>query len=75
LEARLSEVSKSRGTSVSAFVRDAVRRACDEAPLGSIDPRFGGLIGSCSSGGGDSRRTGREFTRLMVLKHGRGRNR
>jgi len=65
----LRQVSNETGTPASEIIRNAVRKACDE--ILAVRPRaaLADIIGSVRSGGGDSRETGRLFTKLVVSKH------
>jgi predicted transcriptional regulator len=66
LEQRLCEVARREGTTVSAVVREAITRHCDQV-LGA-DPwaEFADLIGVVHSEGGRARRTGEAFKQLLA---------
>jgi len=66
LEARLDETARLSGQPVSAIIRDAVRSRCDEILGQRLDRRLAKFIGIVSSGGGSSRRTGRDFAKGLA---------
>lgn len=70
LEARLARVARMTGQPVSAIIRECVRKRCDDVLGQRLDLRLADVIGSVASGGGNSRRTGREFAKLLK-KRGR----
>jgi len=61
LGARLEKAALVTGVSVSEFIRDAIRRRCDELLGERLSVRLGDVAGAVASRGGQSRRTGREF--------------
>ena len=61
LGARLEKAALVTGVSVSEFIRDAIRRRCDELLGGRLSVRLGDVVGAVASRGGQSRRTGRAF--------------
>ncbi|MCH7720362.1 MAG: ribbon-helix-helix protein, CopG family [Planctomycetes bacterium] len=65
LEHQLEEAARVTGRSVSTVIREAVRRHCDDVLAGRLDHVLSDVIGVVGSGGGRSRRTGREFTKLL----------
>lgn len=77
LEKKLQEAAKACGEPISEFIRDAVRAKCERVLANGIDPRLAAYIGSVPSGkkGINSRKTGREFTRLLMEKDDRRRRR
>ena len=62
LERRLIEASALEGVSASDFIRDAVRRRCDETLGSTLLDGLGEIVGSVAVGGNSSLRTGRAFT-------------
>lgn len=69
LESRLEEAARITGEPVSRIIRDAVRKKCDEVLGDRLDVRLADVIGSVSSKKRtNSRRTGREFTRILQEK-------
>jgi len=73
LEVRLRQVANQTGTPASEIIRNAVRKACDEILTAQPRAALADIIGSVRSGGGDSRDSGRQFTKLVVAKHARRR--
>ena len=73
LEKQLQQAAKACGEPISEFIRDAVRVKCEKVLANRLDIRLADVIGSVSSGvkGVHSRKTGREFTRLLLEKHNR----
>lgn len=69
LEQRLTEAATIAGQPVSALIREAVQQKCDEVLGNRLDHQLADLIGSVNGGKRrSSRRTGREFTRLLLRK-------
>ncbi len=77
LEKQLQEAAKACGEPISEFIRDAVRAKCEKVLANSLDPRLAAYIGSVPSGkkGISSRKSGREYTRLLMEKDERRRHR
>lgn len=73
LESRLEETAKVSGQPVSAIIRDALRRRCDEVLGQRLDLRLADVIGVVASKGGSSRKTGREFAAVLAAKSRRKR--
>jgi Ribbon-helix-helix protein, copG family len=74
LEQRLAEAATVVGQPVSALIREAVQQKCDEVLGDRLDQRLAGFIGSVDGGKRrSSRRTGREFTRLLERRRRSGR--
>jgi len=74
LEQRLAEAASVAGQPVSALIREAVQQKCDQVLGDRLDQRLADLIGSVDGGARrSSRRTGREFTRLLVRRRRSGR--
>lgn len=69
LERRLDEAARITGTHVSELIRDAVRERCDAILGARLSRRLADVVGSVASGGGSSRRTGREFGRGATGRH------
>lgn len=67
LEGRLHEAARAANEPVSCFIRDAVRRRCEQVLGDRLDLRLADLLGSVSGGrrSRGSRRTGRAFKRLL----------
>jgi len=70
LESRLEEAARVTGEPVSQIIRAAVRQRCDDVLGQRLDRRLADVIGVVGAGG-DSRRTGRAFTRLLTDKGAR----
>lgn len=68
LERRLEEAAQVEGVSVSAFIRDAVARRCDEVLSRNLRDRLGDIVGAIAGGGGVAERTGEAFKELLVEK-------
>jgi len=68
LEHRLKEAAKLTGEPLSAIVREAVRRRCDELLSDRVSHRWADYIGAFRSNGGTgvARRTGKAFTELLL---------
>ena len=71
LERRLQEVAERRALPVSAVVREAIARHCDDI-LGH-DPvaALANVIGAVESNGGRARRTGRAYKDALAARRGR----
>lgn len=67
LEARLEEAARVTGEPVSAIIREAVRRRCDEVLGGRLDRQLADVIGAVAAGG-SSRRTGKAFAELLAAR-------
>lgn len=74
-EARLQETARVTGEPVSAIIRGALRRRCDEVLGQRLDRRLADIVGVVASGGGSSRKTGRDFAAAVEKKVGSGRAR
>ena len=72
-EARVAEAARVTGEPVSELIREAVRRRCDEVLGGRLDRRLADVVGVVAAGG-SSRRTGKDFTRLLGARE-RGKSR
>jgi len=70
LDRQLAEAAKACGEPVSNFIRDAVRRRCEEVLENRLDHRLADVIGGItgSKPANVSRATGREFTKLLQRK-------
>lgn len=67
LEERLSEVARREGTTVSAVVREAITRHCDEVLGTSVLAEIADVIGTFHGDGVDrSSRTGEAFKELLA---------
>jgi len=73
LGARLKEASRLTGEPESRIIRAAIAAECERLLGDRLDLRLADMIGCVSSGGGDSRDTGKQFAELMEEKHGRRR--
>lgn len=68
LESRLQEVAEREAMSVSAVVREAITRHCDNV-LGKDAPAaLADVIGSVESNGGRARRTGRAYKDALASR-------
>jgi Arc/MetJ-type ribon-helix-helix transcriptional regulator len=65
LDAQLQEAARATGRPVSEIIREAIRKWCDDWRGDRLDRRLSDVIGSARSGGGDSRRTGRDFAEAL----------
>ena len=73
-QARLAEAARRTGKTVSETMRIAIDEHCERI-LGqpSLAERLADVIGSVSSGGGNSRRTGEAFADLLEEQKKRNR--
>ncbi len=65
LEARLRKLAEREGVPLSALLRRAAARYCDEAAAASLDLRLADVIGTARSAGGRARRTGEAFRKSL----------
>ena len=65
LEHRLQEAARVTGQPASKIIRDAVRKQCEELLGDRLSERLADVIGAVGSSGGQSRRTGKQFTELL----------
>ncbi len=65
LDRRLEESARLTGEPVSELIRDAVRAHCDAILGARLSTRLSDVVGKVASGGGSSRRTGRQFAELL----------
>jgi predicted DNA-binding protein len=70
LEDRLREAARITGQPMSEIIREALRTHCDELLSDNLAKRLADVVGSVSVGG-DSRRTGRAFKRLLLSRQRR----
>ena len=69
LEERLCEVARREGTTVSAVVREAITRHCDQVLGTSVWSEIADLVGTFHGDGVDrSSRTGEAFKELLAEK-------
>jgi predicted transcriptional regulator len=68
LEGRLREVAARENLPVSAVVRDAITRRCDEVLGADVASRLADVIGAVQGGGGRAERTGRAFTSVLTSR-------
>lgn len=68
LERRLEQAAARQGVQVSALIREAVRRRCDEVLGGTLLGELGEIVGAVDVGGDHSRRTGEAFSELLRNK-------
>jgi predicted DNA-binding protein len=68
LESKLDQLARRTGRTVSEIVREAVRNHCEMATADSLAARLADVTGTVSSGGGDSRKTGRRFTEAVARR-------
>lgn len=64
LEARLRKLAEREGVPLSALLRRAAARYCDEAAA-SLDLRLADVVGTARSAGGRARRTGEAFRKSL----------
>lgn len=64
-EARLAEAARISGKPASDVIRAALDEHCDRLLGTGLEQRLADVIGSVSSGGGNSRKTDRAFTQLL----------
>ncbi|PWB77438.1 MAG: hypothetical protein C3F08_10015 [Candidatus Methylomirabilota bacterium] len=65
LEARLRKLAEREGIPLSALLRRAAARYCDETAAASLDLRLADVIGTARSSGGRARRTGEAFRKSL----------
>jgi predicted transcriptional regulator len=68
LERRLQEVAEREAVPVSAVVREAIARHCDEVLGTDLRASLADVIGAVQSDGGRARRTGRAFTDALAAR-------
>jgi predicted transcriptional regulator len=68
LERRLQEVAEREAVPVSAVVREAIARHCDEVLGTDLRASLVDVIGAVQSEGGRARRTGRAFTDALAAR-------
>ena len=68
LERRLREVAAREAVPVSAVVREAIARHCDEVLGADLPARLADVIGVVQSDGGRARRTGRAFKDALAAR-------
>lgn len=70
LEAELARAARTAGVSESNFIREAVRRRCDEVLRETLAEELmrAGVVGSLSLGGGVARKSGRRFAELLAFR-------
>ena len=66
LEGKLERAVRASGTSQSAFIRDALRRRCDEVLGVSLAERLAGVIGIVRSSGLRAANSGTAFRKLLT---------
>jgi predicted transcriptional regulator len=71
LERRLQEVAEREAVPVSAVVREAIARHCDEVLGTDLRASLADVIGAVQSEGGRARRTGRAFADALAARVGR----
>ena len=67
-ETRLAEAARVTGQPVSEVIRAAIDEHCDRVLGTSLEQRFADVIGSVTSGGGSSRKTGQAFTEALARR-------
>jgi len=68
LERRLLEVAEREAVPVSAVVREAIARHCDEVLGKDLRASLADVIGAVQSDGGRARRTGRAFKGALTAR-------
>ena len=68
LERRLREIAAREAVPVSAVVREAIARHCDEVLGRDLRARLADVIGVVQSDGGRARRTGRAFKDALAAR-------
>jgi Ribbon-helix-helix protein, copG family len=68
LQRWLEEAAARQGIPASAFIREAVRRRCEEVLGHSLLDELGDSIGAIAVGGDTSRYTGRAFAELLARR-------
>ena len=71
LEERLEAAARLTGEPVSRIIRSAIEAHCDRLLGDRLDHRLSDVVGSVSSGGGNSRRTGKAFAELLASQRER----
>ena len=72
LEVKLEKATSLTGQSASEIIRDAVHRRCSDLLGQSLERRLSDVVGSVKAGG-DSRKSGRAFTKVIRRKRARRR--
>lgn len=65
MEKRLEQVARAQGVPVSALIREAVSRHCDDIADHSLRAELADVIGCVDSSGGRARRSGHAFKKLL----------
>ncbi len=68
LERRLLEVAEREAVPVSAVVREAIARHCDQVLGKDLRASLADVIGAVQSDGGRARRTGRKFKDALTAR-------
>ena len=68
LERRLQQVAQREAVPVSAVVREAISRYCDEVLGKDLRSGLADVIGAVQSDGGRARRTGRAFRDALTAR-------
>ena len=68
LEARLQIVAEREARPVSAVVREAIGRYCDDRLGKGVGAALADVIGTVDSNGGRARRTGRAYKDALVSR-------
>ena len=68
LERRLREVAAREAVPISAVVREAIARHCDEVLSTDLRARLADVIGAVRSDGGRAGRTGRAFKAALTAR-------
>ncbi len=68
LERRLQQVAHNECVSMSAVVREAIARHCDEVLGKDLRGSLADVIGAVQSDGGRARRTGRSFKDALTAR-------
>jgi len=65
MERRLERVARAQGVPVSALIREAVSRHCDDIAEHSLRVALDDVIGLVETSGGRARQTGHAFKKLL----------
>lgn len=66
LQARLERAARALATSQSEFIRDALKRRCDEVLGESLAERLAPVVGVVRSAGGRASHSGKAFRKTLA---------
>jgi predicted DNA-binding protein len=68
LERQLELAARAKGVSVSALIREAVTRHCEEILARNLKRDLAEVIGAIETSGGRARRTGEAFREILASR-------